>query len=227
MSRARWFVTDDGEKVWFDQKSRATAQQLELLADIEGTDLDDLLDEGLTQKQVLFRLRLARDEIVVPPEILERRRQHKLEAQLQPTCRICAVHGWECEGRITRHHFVPRWLMRELENYVSYASRSMCTVPVCVGRHRDLHYRGDGTGKSIVPYLREHERVFAHKMLDELKEQHPKIYELALAGEEGQVYEAQLIHDHIKGNFKSTRDVYSLPEYDYGSAEAVAMERVL
>lgn len=222
MSRARYFDTEDG-RLWFDQKSRATVEQLELLADFEDVSLDDLLDEGLTQKQVLFRLREAQGD-VIPKEVLERRRRRRMEAQAQPTCRICAIHGWECEGRITRHHFVPRWLMKELENYVSYASRSLCTIPICVGRHRDLHYRGDGTGKSILPYLRQHEREFAHRMLDELKEQHPKIYELALAGEEGQVYEAQLIHDHVKGNFLSTRDLFELPEYtivDEEEAKAV------
>jgi hypothetical protein len=223
MSRARWFDDPRSNQVfWFDQKSRATVEQLELLADYEDAELDDLLDEGLTQKQVLFRLRLASNTIVVPPEILERRRLRKIESQIQPTCRICAIHGWECEGRITRHHFIPRWLMKELDNYVSYAARSVCTIPLCVGRHRDLHYRGDGTGKSIVPYLRDHERIFAQKLLDELKEEHPKIYELALSGEEGQVYEAQIMHDHVKGGFLSTKGAYSLSEYDYDRVETLA-----
>ena len=68
--------------------------------------------------------------------------------------------------------------MLELENYQAYAARSICTIPICIGRHRDLHYRNDGTEKSIVQYLRDHERKFAQKLLDELREQHPKIFDL-------------------------------------------------
>ena len=215
MSRARPFLDKKTNKTyWMDQKSRATVQQLELLSAYEDIPLDDLLDEGLTQKQLLYRLRVASDSSVIPPEVLERRREHLRQGRIEPKCRVCSLHGWECEGRITRHHFIPRWLMKELENYVSYASRSACTISICLGRHRDLHYRGDGTVKSIVPYMREHERKFAHKMLDELKEQHPKIYLLLEQGEEDYAYESQLVLDHMRNRFLSTQDLYALPEYD-------------
>ena len=216
MSRARPF-TFDGETLWFDQKSRATASQLELLSDLEDIPLDDLLDEGLSQKQVLFRLRVASDPNLIPADVLERRRQRQIEHNLQPSCRICSLNGWECEGRITRHHFVPRWLMLLLENYQAYSARSICTIPICVGRHRDLHPPLDDnnlTPKSIVPYLRDHERKFAHKMLDELRDEHPKIFDLILAGDPDRRYEAQLLLDHLHSQFMSSENVYALAEYD-------------
>lgn len=208
MSRARQFYdTNTNTTYWMDQKSRATVKQLELLADYEGIAIDDLLDEGLTQKQLLYRLRLATDSSVIPSDIIERRRARLLQARREPVCRICSAHGYKCEGHMTRHHFIPRWLMKELDNYMSYALRSACTIPICIGRHRDLHYRNDGTPKSIVSYLVEHERQFAQKMLDELKEEHPKIYALLEQGEQDYAYESQLVLDHVRGEFCSTRDI--------------------
>ncbi len=219
MSRARpFYIQNKDQTIWFDQSSRATVKQLELLSDYESVDVDDLLDEALTQKQVLFRLRLATKSHVIPAKVLERKRQRALIAEHGPRCRICTPEDAQCEGPLTRHHFVPRWLMRELDNYTAYATRTNCTIPICIGRHRDLHYRGDGTPKSIVPYLRQTERLFAHKLLNELKEQRPRIYDLLLAGEEDQVYEAQLIYDHAKDNFVSPHIVaYELPEYAFAS----------
>lgn len=198
-------------------KAPATAEQLELLADWEGVDLDDLLDEGMAQKQVLFRLREVATPGVIPEHVLERRRERALIGRMSPACRVCTLKEWEeggvveCEGRITRHHFVPRWLMLELENYQAYASRSVCTIPVCVGRHRDLHMRND-IDKSIVPYLRSHERRFAQRLLDELDEQHPQIVKLMAAGD-FHSYEYQLIRDWEQGSFLKDEGVYSLEEY--------------
>lgn len=213
MSRARPFTDPEtGEQIWFDQSSKATVAQLELLSDWTGIPIDDLLDEGLSQRQTLFKLREVATPGVIPPEVLERRRERERLSGMSPACRICHPNGWACEGRITRHHFVPRWLMLQLENYQAYAARSMCTIPICVGRHRDLHDREAGDGKSIVPYLREHERKFAQKMIDELQEQHPKIFEL-LAGGDAHAYEAQLIEDYLKGEFRRSDGVYSLEEY--------------
>lgn len=209
MSRAKYF-NHNGEGMWFDYKARATAAQLELLADYEGIEIDDLLDEGLSQKQVARRLFEATSH-VVPPEILERRRERERLHGVSPACRICALNGWECEGRITRHHFVPRWLMLELDNYPAYAARRLCTIPICVARHRDLHVR-DNAGKSIVQYLRTTERKFAHKMLIELEEQHPKIMELLLDGEYYS-YEYQLVRDFRHGLFVKDDNAYSLEEY--------------
>lgn len=217
MSRAKKFI-HDGEVIWFDYKARATVEQLELLADYEGIDIDDLLDEGLSQKQVARRL-FELTSYAVPPEILERRRERERIARMSPVCRICGLNEWQCEGRITRHHFVPRWLMLELDNYQAYAGRNLCTIPICVGRHRDLHMR-DPLDKSIVPYLRTDERKFAHKMLSELEEQHPKIFQLLLDGDH-YAYEHQLVRDFRQGLFLKDENVYTLDEYqEVGVASA-------
>lgn len=200
MSRARkiggiWF---DGQKA----NDRPTSQQLELLAAAENIPLDDLLDEGMNQKEVALRLRKALGEGVIPPEVLERRRLAKELASQQPACRICLSFDWECDGSITRHHFVPRWMMLELENYNAYAARRLCTIPVCVGRHRDLHMRGDAdTPKSIAQFLDGDERAFAQKLLDEFKEQHPATFDLIAGGDEN-TYEYVLIRDYQLGRFR-------------------------
>lgn len=188
----------------FDKKAshkKATPEQLETLAAAENVPLDDLLDEGLNQGQVRERLTKIFHANVIPPEVIERRRIAKELAALEPECRICSQLGWECDGRITRHHFIPRWMMLMLENYVAYAARVRCTIPVCVGRHRDLHLRGDtDTPKSIAQFLSDHERAFAAKMLTEFREQHPKVFDLIAGGDES-TYEYQLIRDFNLGRF--------------------------
>lgn len=209
MSRVRPITFGDRTH-WFDTRrnnNQATVGQLELLADVKGISLDDLLDESLTQAQVLDRIREAINPDAIPAHILEARRERRAAAANESVCRICAITGDECEGVITRHHFIPRWLMLELENYVAYAARSKCTIPICLGRHRDLHSRTNGTPKSITQFLTVDERKFAQKMLDELKEQHPKIFELIVAGD-ADAYEAQLMLDYQRGMFLSERDAY-------------------
>lgn len=200
MSRAR-----EIGGLWFDvQKNheKATSEQLELLAAAENIPLDDLLDEGARQGEIIVRLRQALGEGVIPQEVLERRRAAKEAAKHQPQCRICSEFGWDCDGSITRHHFVPRWMMLQLENYVAYAARSKCTIPVCVGRHRDLHLRGDtDTPKSIAQFMTNDERKFAQKMLDELREQHPHVFDLILGGDES-TYEYVLLRDYMHGRFR-------------------------
>jgi hypothetical protein len=224
MSRARpWTDPHSGDEVWFDQKAPASVRQLELLADYEGIELDDLLDEGLSSKQVLFRIRQVAHPELIPEHVLKRRRERERLAGRQPACRICVIHGWECEGRITRHHFVPRWLMLMLENYSSYAARSTCTIPICIGRHRDLHFRdadGNFREKSIVPYLRDHERQFAQKLILELKEQIPDERWDLLTGGDEYSYEGQLIRDYLRGEFSSAENSYTLEEYA-GLADAL------
>lgn len=203
MSRAR-SLTIDGQVVWFDTNRdgvRATADQLELLAAAEDIPIDDLLDEGLSQGQVILRIREALHGNVVPVEVLERKRERKRQAQKQPECRICGV-----TGKSTRHHFVPRWLMRELENYQAYAARSICTIPLCVECHRDIHVRDGRPGKSIVPYLKDHERELAQRMLDDLRDQHAPIYELVAGGNE-MTYEGQLLKDYLVGAFHTASNV--------------------
>jgi hypothetical protein len=222
MSRARQIGG-----IWFDgnrKGEKATAQQLELLAAAENVQLDDLLDGEPRQGEVATRLREALGEGMVPPEVLERRRAAKEEAANQPACRICSALGTECEGSITRHHFVNRWIMLMLENYASYAPRRVCTIPICVGRHRDLHLRGDtDTPKSIAQFMQPHERAFAQKMLDEFKEQRPHVYDLLAGGDEAS-YEYQLIRDHQRGLFRSSRledEAPSLLDSDSEAASAI------
>jgi hypothetical protein len=196
MSRAKEFKDKDGNVLWFDYKSVATIPQLELLADLTDEPIDDLLDAGLSQKEVARRLFTL--DGLVPAHVLEKRRQ--VREQDTPSCRWCDHYGLECEGRSSRHHFVPRWLMLELENYKSYAPRNVCTIPICLGRHRDLHLRG-GSPKSIVPCLDERERKFAQRLLEELREQHPATFNLILGGS-GETYEGQLIDDFVHGAFR-------------------------
>jgi hypothetical protein len=202
MSRARP-IEIAGEQHWFDTKQnsqRATASQLSLLAAVEGIAVDDLLDESLSQGQVLTRLRETLHGNLIPLAVLKERRKRQEAARQEPVCRICDAQGWDCEGEITRHHFIPRWIMRELENYVAYAARSRCTIPICIGRHRDLHFRDGEGGKSIVPCLTDDERAFGVKLLDELAEQHPKIFALISGGDET-TYEGQLLKDYREGAF--------------------------
>lgn len=207
MSRAKKF-DNHGQDIWFDYKNPApTVEQLELLSDYEGISLDDLLDEGLTQKKVAQRLFEAINCDLVPPEVLERRRLRALEQLTAPRCRWCHLHSDECEGSITRHHFVPRWLMLLLDNYQAYAARSMCTIPICLGRHRDLHTRRDNP-KSIAECLTDYERQFAQRMLDELREEHPATFDLMAGGDEHS-YEAQLIRDYLSGEFRRASVVNS------------------
>jgi hypothetical protein len=200
MSRAKRYQRGDID-LWFDYGSEATPEQLVLLADFSQEPIDDLLDSGLTQKEVARRLFSM--EGLIPEHVLEARRRRREGQQNPPVCRWCSVHGLKCEGYSTRHHYVPRWLMLLLENYQAYAPRSLCTIPICLGRHRDLHLRG-GIFKSISECLTERERLFAQKMLDELREEHPFVFDL-LAGGDGNAYEAQLIGDYLSGEFR--RDV--------------------
>lgn len=198
MSRAKKYNYNGGH-VWFDYKSVATVEQLELLSDLTGESIDDVLDAGLSQKEVARRL-FAMDGLI-PEYVLENRRKRIEAMKHAPACRWCESYGGPCEGSITRHHYVPRWLMLLLENYSAYAPRTFCTIPICLGRHRDLHLRG-GSPKSIADLLADHERRFAQKMLDELRDQRPRVYDLIGAGDENS-YEAQLVRDHQTGAFRT------------------------
>lgn len=195
----------------FDKKAshkKATASQLSGLAAAENIPLDDLLEEGLTQGEVRRRMTDIFHGDVIPPEVMERKRALKEAAKLQPSCRICATLGSDCEGFITRHHFVPRWMMLKLENYQAYAARSRCTIPICIGRHRDLHLDGDtDTPKSIAQFMTVTERQFAQKMLDELYEQvGPSTRNWLDMGATGREYDTQLIQDYHAGDFRRSED---------------------
>lgn len=210
----------------FDKKAsdkKATPEQLEVLAAAEGIPIDDLLDEGLNQGAVRKRLTDIFHADVIPAEVIERRRLAREAALLEPACRICSAFGWECNGSITRHHFVPRWMMLMLDNYQAYAARIRCTIPICIGRHRDLHLRGDtDTPKSIAQFLRDDERAFAEKMLDEFKAQHPMVFDLIAGGDES-TYEYQLIRDYNLGRFREA----SSHAVAAGSAVSEGMEQAV
>jgi hypothetical protein len=191
----------------FDKKQnhkKATADQLALLAAVEDVPIDDLLDAGLRQGIVMRRLAEALHGDIIPMEVLDRRRKAREEAAKQPDCRICSVLGTECEGEITRHHFLPRWLMLKLDNYAAYAARSKCTIPICIGRHRDLHLPGDtDTPKSIAQFMTDDERKFCQKMMEELREEHPFVTEWISGGDRDWAYETQLFDDFNRGLFRS------------------------
>lgn len=216
MSRARPINLPDGTQIWFDQNQngqKATAGQLAWLAAAEDCAIDNLLDEGLSQGQVLFRLRQVMEPGTIPLDIIERRRKAREDARKQPACRICPalpppvghLRRRECDGDITRHHFVPRWMMLELENYKAYAARSKCCIPICIGRHRDLHLDDDKeTPKSLAQFMTDDERRFAHKMLEELEWQHPAMFKFIRQGGKG-TYEQQLLADFDSDLFSRSR----------------------
>lgn len=216
MSRAKEYRYDGGS-IWFDYRDVATPEQLELLADLSNEPIDDLLDAGLMQKEVARRL-FAMDGLV-PEHVLEARRKRVQDQKNAPACRWCSLHDLTCEGRSTRHHYVPRWMMLLLENYQAYAARSRCCIPICLSRHRDLHLRID-TPKSIVGCLNEREKAFAEKMLTELREQHSVIFDLILGGEG--TYESQLLQDFMAGKFRHQDPVArEMPEESAPSVRAM------
>jgi hypothetical protein len=196
MSRARP-ITINGRTHWFDmsqQKAKATDKQLELLAVVEEADLDELLEASVTQAEVLRRLREALGT-TVPYEVLVRRQKWRQQRQRQPECRICGK-----KGDSTRHHFVNKWILRELHGYAQkWANRRENCVPVCIDCHRDLHDR-NGTPKSIAHLLTPRERAFAQRALGQLAEERPKLLILLARGDSA-VYEAQLVKDWIAGKF--------------------------
>ncbi len=198
MSRARPITLPDGEEIWFDVSrngQQASVEDLSLLASVEDIELDDLLDESLTRGDVLRRLRDALGQGQVPADVEMRRNAARVLRQQAPKCRICGV-----DGDSTKHHFVNRWIMRELSNYDEVGSRSKCTIPVCRACHIDLHDRNTPT-YCIVPFLSEDERRFARDLIESLRREHPKVLELLLDGDGESVYEARLIQDWAAGRF--------------------------
>ena len=163
---------------------------------MEGAEIDDLLDERLSTRALLWRLN--HHSGLIPHEIIEIKRARALSQQRPLVCRYHDDPA-DCEGRITRHHFVPRWLMLELPDYVSYAPRSYCTIPLCVSSHRNMHMR-DGGNKSIAPYLTEAEKDIVDHLIESLKDVRPVLFELLAKGDQSS-YESQLIHDWRNGLF--------------------------
>lgn len=204
MSRARkvagcwWDVSRNGQK--------ASGDQLELLASVEDVEIDDILDSSLTQGDVVTRLRSALGLGAIPAAIVARREERRKERQTKPKCRIC-----DAVGNSTAHHFVNKWIMKELSNYVEVAPRRLCTIPVCIECHRDLHFRG-GLARSIVPHLTDDEKAFANALIERLRKEKPKLFDLLSDGEDS-VYEARLIKDWIAGKFDKS---YPAIAVDFG-----------
>lgn len=192
MSRARPIAGK-----WFDlhqNSQKATAEQLELLASTEDIDLDDLLEEVLTQGDVVERLRKALGQ-TIPPEVLLRRQKWREERQVSKDCRICGR-----KGDSTQHHFVNRWILKELDGYQhKWADRKKNCIPVCIDCHRDLHSRSNGP-MSIADKLTDREKEFATAAIQALFDEHPKLFLLVARGQDS-VYEARLVRDWIEGKF--------------------------
>ncbi len=206
-SRAR-AITYNGEKHWFDmsqQNAKATDKQLELLAVVEEADIDELLEASITQAEVLTRLREAMGGTVIPHEVLLRRQKWRKQRQRQPNCRICGK-----VGDSTRHHFVNKWILRELHSYTTlWSNRRENCIPVCIDCHRDLHDR-NGTPKSIAHLLTDKEKAFASRALEQLAEERPKLL-ILLAKGDSTVYEAQLVKDWIAGKLEPSAASWVAP----------------
>jgi 5-methylcytosine-specific restriction endonuclease McrA len=218
MSRARSITLPCGNVVWFDVNKNgkvATAEQLELLATIEtDCELDDLLDEALTQGDIITRLRKALGADPIPAAVLEKRQKWRAERQTQPECRMCGKIGDS-----TKHHFVNKWILRELEHYQQvWADRQKNTIPLCIECHRDTHSRDNGP-VSIVPFLTEREKAFANAALQALADERPKLLILIARGDDS-VYEARLAKDWIEGLFEPADG--AVVEYVHDAVEAAA-----
>lgn len=210
MSRARYIIlpdsmVEDGEdnRVWFDTQldgEKAQLAHLELLALVEDEDIDELLDGHVTQKEVVGRLRDALGQNSIPADIKERRRKWKEARRIAPKCRLC-----EQTGDSTKHHFVNKWILRELSDYARlWADRNVNTIPVCLKCHRELHERS-GPAKSIVEHLTTSEKEFAYRALTAFTEQKPKVAWLIALGDDS-VYEARLMKDFVIGLFNPTEE---------------------
>lgn len=197
MSRAR-SITLDGETHWFDTNlnhRKATDNQLELLSMVEDIDLEDVLESNVTQGDVVTRLRKLLGHDTIPLEVIRRRQEWREARRTAPNCRMC-----DKVGDSTRHHFVNRWILRELGSYIStWADRKQNCIPVCIDCHRDLHDR-TGPAKSIADRLTDDEKRFADRALAQLAEERPKLLILIAKGDDS-VYEARLVKDWIEGKF--------------------------
>lgn len=199
MSRARPIKLPGSEPVWFDMLRNgqpATEEQLELLAAVKNAELDDVFDADYKQGEVLELIREALGHNRIPAEVLSKRDADRVARQTQPACRVCGK-----EGDSTKHHFVNKWILRELSYYASrWADRSKNCIPLCVHCHREVHSRANGA-HSIIEWLTEKEREFAQAALQQLAEERPKLYILIAQGDDS-VYETRLVRDHIEGKFR-------------------------
>lgn len=204
MSRARP-ITINGETIWFDTDKnhrKATDKQIELLATVEQVDIEDLLESNITQGEVIRRLRVALgDQRPIPFWVLEKRQKWRKARAEQPPCRLCRKIGDS-----TRHHFVNKWILKELCHYQQkWSNRQTNTIPLCIDCHRDLHYR-NGDTVSIWQYLTANEKAFAYAALDALAEERPKLFLLLAKGDDS-VYESRLVKDWLEHRFEGAEEV--------------------
>lgn len=205
MSRYRPITTPYGD-FGIDRKRDghpAKHEQLEILAALLNVDMDDLFDGGhLTQGEVVSRVREIQGQ-VPPRQVIERQAMARLERQLAPACRIC-----KREGDSTRHHFVNKWILKELAYYEQkWSSRTTNCIPVCVDCHRQLHDRDNGV-QSIADRLTDEEKEYAEAALSALAEERPKLLILIARGDDN-VYESRLVKDWIAGAFRTETPNYS------------------
>lgn len=217
MSRARP-IEINGEKFWFDtsrNNEKATDKQIELLATVEQVDLEDLLESVVTQGEVLRRLREALGTTpVIPHDVLVRRQKWRKQRSEQPCCRMCSK-----VGDSTKHHFVNRWILKELDSYERlWADRKLNCIPLCIDCHRDLHERND-VPISIVPYLTDAEKEYAGRALTAFAEQRPKVFILVA---KGTAYESQLLRDWLAGEFDVSAEARVAPAPSLDSVMSLA-----
>lgn len=191
MSRARkvagrwWDMNENG--------SRATLSMIELLASVEDSEFEELLEANLTQGDVVLRLRVALGEGDVPESVSERREARKEWRKTQRECRKCGKHGDS-----TRHHFFNKWMMKEISDYPQF-SRDRCTIPLCRTCHSQLHSRKRGN-KSVVTLLTPEERDVAERLSSKLYYERPRLWR-TVAGGEDNVYESRFLRDWLMGRF--------------------------
>jgi hypothetical protein len=173
----------------------ATDDQLELLSAAEEVSIDDLLEEVLTQGEVVQRLRDHLGQ-TIPDSVLQRRQDARQERSRAKECRICGR-----TGDSTQHHYINRWILKQLDGYQHrWASRTYSCIPVCINCHRDLHSRQKGA-HSIVPFLTDEEKDFAERAIQALYDEKPRLWLLIARGDED-VYETKLMHDWLMNRFK-------------------------
>jgi hypothetical protein len=209
MSRVRPIELPEGGVLWFDTNKNGVPlheavsdEYLELLSTVEDIDLDDLIDADINQGEAILRIRTALGQDFMPQSVIDRRDRLRRERQRQPVCR-----NPECgkKGDSTKHHFVNKWMLRELDQYASkWADRSENCIPLCIHCHRMIHSRNNGP-HSIVDWLTDKEKDFVERALTALSEQHPKIVILIGRGDES-VYESCLVKDWFLGRFQVSED---------------------
>lgn len=202
MSRARPIELPGGETIWFDTNRNGeaftdalTSEQVELLMSVEDIDIEDFVESEITQGSAIERIRVSVGQYQMPQAIADRREKLRRERRTQPRCRRCGR-----EGDSTKHHFVNKWILKEIEGYAAHwADRSKNCIPMCIDCHRLIHSRNKGV-HSIADMLNNTEKAFAEKALSTYSEQHPRVVVLIARGDES-TYETRLIRDWIEGKF--------------------------